>query len=155
MSQNFIKNKKLKVFSTFIILSFCSPLWAKNENIPHQQSMIHERLSDTILSEQEILNGADNSQILYASCLIDTAQKLKNMYPDVAQDILVKTLIEACAYPEDLFSVYNILLASIKMKKPMSERQAYQYIEKAYKEKGRDQTNADFRNVLLKNLKII
>ncbi|MCH7335411.1 hypothetical protein [Acinetobacter sp. NIPH 2699] len=47
------------------------------------------------------------------------------------------------------------ILNRVKNEKPMFERQAYQYIEKSYKEQGRDQANADFRNILLKNLKII
>lgn len=113
------------------------------------------KLSDKILTEVEILQGADKTQLLYQYCIQDTVSKLKAMYPNVDQQTMISTINDSCIYPEDNFSLYNILLASLSIKKPMSEKQASTFIETSYKKSGRDQINAKQRNIIYKNLGLL
>ncbi|EPR85124.1 hypothetical protein L289_0581 [Acinetobacter gerneri DSM 14967 = CIP 107464 = MTCC 9824] len=69
--------------------------------------------------------------------------------------MLINITNATCENPEDLFNVYNILLASSSMNKPMSEKQASVFIENAYKKNGREKTNEAVRAKVLKDLRII
>lgn len=112
-------------------------------------------LSDKILTKEEINKGTENTQLLYFSCLIDTAKKLKMMYPDSTKQTITNTVNHACEYSEDKYNTYSVLLAASTMNKPMSEKQAFVFIEKNYNEKGRAAANADQRTKILKYLKIV
>lgn len=102
-------------------------------------------LTDKILTENEIYQGADASQRTYYFCITDTAMKMKYMYPETAQDDLIKIVNSSCEYSEDRFKLYSILLAASSMKKPMSEKQAAVFIENNYKQQGRTQNNHEQR----------
>lgn len=113
------------------------------------------QLSDIILTEREIMKGADQTQELYQYCIQDTVSKLKLMYPDADQAMVIDTVNDACVYSEDRFNLYNILLASSSMKKPISEKEAAIFIEQNYLKDGRNKTNANQREKIYKSLGLL
>ncbi|EPF70437.1 hypothetical protein [Acinetobacter rudis] len=145
--------KKILFCASFSLMIIQSA-WADNN---HQlEARVKEKLGTKVLTEKEVYAGADQTNLLYAHCIGETAAKLKTMYPDIKQQIVIQTVNEACEYPEDRYGIYSILLAStIAMKKPLSERQAAVYLEKEYEKIGRDQANAEQREAIYKKLGIM
>lgn len=113
------------------------------------------QLSDKILSMEEISHGADETQNTYVACLTQTNEAIKNNFPNANQDILMGIIGSTCTSHEDLFNVYNILLASSNSQKPMSELQAAEYLEQSYKTLGRENANSEMRIKILKLLNIV
>ena len=116
---------------------------------------LKNKLSDKILTESEIMKGADQTQELYQFCIQDTVSKLKLMYPNADQVMVINTVNDVCIYPEDHFNLYSILLASASMKKPMSEKEAAVFIEQNYLKEGRDKNNATQREEIYKKLGLL
>ncbi len=112
-------------------------------------------LSDKTLTEKEIYQGADNTQILYFICIKETQMKITTMYPEIKQDQLIEVINRSCEYSEDNFNIYSILLAASSMKKPMSEKQAAVFLEKNYKKHGRSESNHAQIIEIFKNLALI
>lgn len=113
-------------------------------------------LGTKVLTEKEVYAGADRTNIIYFTCIRDTAVKLKMMYPEFDQDTVIETINDICISAEDRYSIYSILLAStIAMKKPLSEKQAAAYLEKSYAEMGRDKAQAEQRQQIYKKIGLI
>lgn len=147
--------KKLFLFS---LLSLCltqMTIASTSSENNQLEPQLKAKLSDKVFTETEIMQGADNTQVLYFYCIQDTAEKLTTMYPDVDQKTLIDTVNTSCIYPEDRFNLYSILLASSSMKKPISEKQAATFLEKDYAKDGRDQTNAEQRAKIYKGLGLL
>lgn len=138
-----------------LTLSLTSLAWSELPENNQISRDLKVQLSNKILTEPEIMQGADQTAELYQYCIQDTVNKLKFMYPDVDQTTVVNTVNDACVYSEDRFNIYNILLASISMKKLMSEKEAVVFIEKNYAKNGRNQTNAAQRGTIYKKLGLL
>ncbi|WP_228157206.1 hypothetical protein [Acinetobacter sp. CFCC 11171] len=138
-----------------ITLSFNSLAWSALPENNQISSILKNQLSDKILTESEIMEGAAQTQGLYQYCIQDTVSKLKLMYPDADQAMTMDTVNNACIYPEDRFNLYSILLAASSMKKPMSEKEAAIFIEQNYHNNGRNQTNATQREKIYTNLGLL
>ena len=110
------------------------------------------RLTDKILSHEEINQGADETQNTYIDCLSQTTENLKAHFPHATQEALIGIIGSNCSSPEDLFNIYNILLASSKSDQPMSEIQAAGYLDNSYKTVGRENSNSAIRLKILKLL---
>jgi len=148
--------KKTKLLlSTLISLSFIQLAWSVLPENNQIAPSLKAKLSDKILTETEIMQGADQTQMLYQYCILETVSQLKKMYPDADQSTVIDTVNDACIYSEDHFNIYNILLAASSMKKSMSEKQAAVFIEKNYAKEGRDQNNAAQRKDIYKNLGLL
>lgn len=143
------------IFSSLLCLMMAQNLFAELPKLNELTPQAKAKISDKVLSKDEIMQGAERTQNLYIFCLSQTAEKLKMMYPDAKKEIIYDTLSTACEYPEDIFSIYNILLAASSMNKPMSEKQASVFLEDSYKKQGREKSNGELRNEILKSLKII
>ncbi|UUS65716.1 MULTISPECIES: hypothetical protein [unclassified Acinetobacter] len=70
-----------------ITLSFNSLAWSALPENNQISSILKNQLSDKILTESEIMEGAAQTQGLYQYCIQDTVSKLKLMYPDADQAI--------------------------------------------------------------------
>jgi hypothetical protein len=138
-----------------ITLSLNSLAWSALPENNQISPVLKTKLSDKILTESEIMKGADESQILYKHCIIDTVSKLKLMYPDTDQAMIIDIVNSVCMYPEDLFNLYSILLASASMKKAMSEKEAAVFIEQSYLKDGRNKANATQRDQIYTNLGLL
>lgn len=149
----------MKINKLFLItgltLSITSFAWSKPLENNQITPVLKAKLSDKILTEAEIMQGVDRSQMLYQYCIQDTASKLKRMYPEVDQSIVIESVNYACEFPEDYFNIYSVLLASSSMKKPMSEKAASVFIEVNYTKAGRNQANAAQREHIYKNLGLL
>ncbi|TCM71052.1 hypothetical protein EC844_101333 [Acinetobacter calcoaceticus] len=148
-----MKNKLL--LSAFISLSVMQSAWSALPETHQIDPSVKAKLSDKILTDAEIMQGADQTQTLYQYCIQETVSKLKTMYPDIDAKTVTDTVNDACVYSEDRFNVYSILLGASNMKKPMSEKQAAVFIEKTYAKEGRDQSNAAQRADIYKNLGLL
>lgn len=140
------------------LLSLClaQPVLAETLSENNQVTpQLKSALTDHVLSEVEIMQGADHTQVLYRHCINETVTKLKTMYPDIDQKTVIDTVNASCVYPEDRFNLYSILLAAANMKKPMSEQQAVVFLENDYKKIGRDQANHEQRIQIYKNIGLI
>jgi len=140
---------------TGIILSLNSLAWSALPENNQISPDLKTQLSDKILTESEIMKGADQTQGLYQYCIQDTVSKLKFMYPNADQAMVIDIVNGACIYPEDRFNLYSILLASASMKKPISEKEAAVFIEQNYLKDGRNKANATQREKIYKNLGLL
>lgn len=113
------------------------------------------QLGTKILTIQEVMQGAERTQALYLSCISDTAQSLKSINPSVDEETLYSFINKTCEYSEGQFSLYNILIASNQMNKAMSEKDAAQFLERAYATKGREASNQDIRTKIFKALNLL
>lgn len=111
----------------------------------HITAQAKAELTDKVLSKDEIMQGADRTERLYFSCLTETAQTLNTSFENMDKEILADTVTATCEYPEDLFSIYNILISAAAQNNLMSEKQASVYLEKAYKSQGREKANQTIR----------
>jgi hypothetical protein len=127
---------------------------AAEENDKTVNAELKKTLTNKVLTAKEIESRAEKSGYLYLYCISNTAEKLKSMYPDSSESLVLSTINDSCQYPEDLYSIYNIVLAHQNMNKKVSEQDALSYLEKAYKAKGRDETNKEQRLKLFKALEI-
>ncbi|ENV32329.1 hypothetical protein [Acinetobacter gerneri] len=143
------------IFSSLLCLMMAQNLFAELPQRNNLSPQLKASLSDKILSKDEIMQGADRSQNIYFTCLSETSESIKKQFPNANKDMLINITNATCENPEDLFNVYNILLASSSMNKPMSEKQASVFIENAYKKNGREKTNEAVRAKVLKDLRII
>lgn len=148
-----IKMKLLLIIG--ITLSLNSLAWSALPENNQISPSLKTQLSDKILTESEIMKGADQTQELYQYCIQDTISKLELMYPDADQAMVIDTVNDACIYPEDRFNLYSILLASASMKKLMSEKEAAIFIEQNYLKDGRNKANATQREKIYKNLGLL
>ncbi|ENX39995.1 hypothetical protein [Acinetobacter courvalinii] len=148
-----IKTKLLLII--FLGLSIVQLVWSALPENNQIAPILKAELSDKILTQAEITQGANQTQMLYQYCIQETVEKLKMMYPDVDQNTIINTVNSSCVYSEDHFNLYSILLAASSMKKPMSEKQAAVFIEKNYAKDGRDQNNAAQRKDIYKKLGLL
>lgn len=150
-----MKKLSLCIFTTLFAFQIPSITNASETNNNSVNTEVIEGLTDNTLSLQDIEFGALKSQFLYFTCITETAERLKSMYPDSSQIEILSTINDSCTYSEDLFSIYNIVLAHQAMKKEVSEKDALNYLEKAYKEKGREKANNKQRLKIFKTLNLI
>jgi hypothetical protein len=147
--------KKIKLLLVVLGLSSVQLAWSALSENNQIAPTLKAKLSDKILTQAEITQGANQTQMLYQYCIQETVEKLKMMYPNVDQNTVINTVNGACVYAEDHFNLYSILLAASSMKKPMSEKQAAIFIEKNYAKDGRDQNNAAQRQDIYKKLGLL
>ncbi|ENX38375.1 hypothetical protein [Acinetobacter sp. NIPH 2100] len=147
---------KIKLLLVAVLgLSVVQLAWSALPENNQIASTLKAKLSDKILTQAEITQGANQTQMLYQYCIQDTVEKLKMMYPDVDQNTVINTVNGSCVYSEDHFNLYSVLLAASSMQKPMSEKQAAVFIEKNYAKDGRDQNNAAQRKNIYKKLGLL
>jgi len=152
--QNMTKTKIC--LSSLLCLCFTQNLMAAELSKNHQLApKLKAQLSDKVLTDIEIMQGADQTHSLYGYCIQETTAKLKAMYPEADQQTVVSTIDQSCIYPEDRFNIYSILIAASGMKKPMSEKQAAVFLENDYEKTGRDQVNHKQRTHIYKTLGIL
>ena len=145
---------KTKLFAVSC-LALSQTVWTGLPLTNHITPQAKAELSDKVLTKDEVMQGADKTQNLYFSCLTETAQNLKNEFPNMDSEILASTLTATCEYPEDLFSIYNILISASSKNMTMSEKQAGVYLEQAYKNKGREEANKVIRGRIYNFLQIL
>ena len=151
---NILKNKRLLAG----LLSLCLAQTALATELSENNKVMPQlkaALTDKILTEAEIMQGADQTQLLYRHCIDETVGKLKAMYPDSDAKTLIDTVNQSCIYSQDRFNPYSSLLAAASMKNPMSEKQAVVLLENDYKKIGRDQASHEQRIQIFKNVGLI
>lgn len=128
---------------------------ATQENDKTVNPELKKNLTNKVLTAEEIEFGAKKSGYLYLYCISSTAEKLKSMYSDSSESLVLSTINDSCHYPEDLYGIYNIVLAHQSMNKKVSEQDALVYLEKTYKAKGREESNKEQRLKIFKALKLV
>lgn len=103
------------------------------------------RLSDKVSDESELKQKAEMSDFLLKLCVTDTDMKLASMFPEMSKQQRFDEMMEICRYQEDYYNIYNILLAANHFGQPMSEKQAWERLERNYRENSRAERNADIR----------
>lgn len=135
------------LISTF---SFAGPSQSDQIN-----PMLKAQLSEKISSQSEIYQKAEWTGNMYVLCISETAKAIQNNFSTYQSDMLFNIVNMTCQDTEDWFGIYNILLASYSMQKPISEQAAAVYLEKSYKSIGRSATNLEQRNKFYKAIGII
>lgn len=121
----------------------------------HINSQAVSQLSTNVLNLNEISQGADETQNSYVACLTQIHSQMKSSVPQFSSDTLITLVADKCAPVEDLFSIYNILLAASKENKMLSETQAANFLEKSYQNYGREGSNRQTRVKVLQLLGFI
>lgn len=143
------------LFLSVLLLCTTQSSFSALQDVSEITPLAKAQLTDKILSPDEINHGANETQKTYIACLSQTNETVQEHFPNANQDILIGILASNCSSPEDLFNIYNILLASYNEKTPMSESQAASYLENSYKTYGREISNSTIRLKILKLLNII
>lgn len=106
--------------------------------------------SDQKLSSEQIQLGAELSEQAYYHCMVWGYDRLTAMFGDDDVDKIADDIFALCQDHEDIYDIYNILLASDHYGFEMTEYKAWQRIQEN-KQKGiRD--SSDFRQAVKKQL---
>lgn len=107
--------------------------------------------SDKQLTSEQINLGAELSEQAYSHCMAWGYHRLTAMYGDNDVDKIADDILQLCQDHENIYSIYNMLLASDYYGFEMTEYKAWQRIlENAKKNK---QYNIDFHQAVRKRVR--
>ncbi|WP_435932751.1 hypothetical protein ACSF86_04130 [Moraxella bovoculi] len=109
-----------------------------------------QHFSDEPLSSEKIQLGAKLSDEAYYHCMVWGYHRLSLMYDDDDLDEIANQLLQLCQSHEDVYDIYNILLASDRYNFPMTERKAWQRIQE---NRANGYDNRDFHKVVRQKIK--
>lgn len=106
--------------------------------------------SDKTLTSEQINLGAELSEQAYYHCMIWGYHRLTAMYGDDDVDKIADDILQLCQDHEDVYDIYNILLASDHYGFEMTELKAWQRILEN-RQKG-ERNNDDFHQAVRKEV---
>ncbi|MDO4894418.1 hypothetical protein [Moraxella sp.] len=106
--------------------------------------------SDQKLSSEQIQLGAKLSEQAYYHCMVWGYDRLTTMFGDNDIDKIADGIFALCQDHEDIYDIYNILLASDHYGFEMTEYKAWQRIQANQQQGIKD--NRDFRQAVKKQL---
>ncbi len=109
-----------------------------------------QHFSDEPLSSEKIQLGAELSDEAYHHCMVWGYHRLSLMYGDDDLDGITNQLLQLCQSHEDVYDIYNILLASDRHNFPMTEQKAWQRIQQ---NRANGYDNRDFHDVVRQKIK--
>ena len=121
----------------------------------HISPQAASQLSNRVLSIHEISQGADETQNSYVSCLTQTHAQMQISSSQFDADTLISQVAKDCAPTEDLFGIYNVILAASQANQLLSETQAARYLDRSYQNYGREYSNRETRVKIMKLLGFI
>lgn len=111
----------------------------------------HEQtFSDKTLTSEQIQLGAELSEQAYQHCMVWSYYRLTAMYGDDDLDAVADMILQLCQDHENVYDIYNILLASDHYGFTMTEHKAWQRILDNKQKGMRD--NSDFHQAVRKRL---